>query len=539
MIAVRRAALFLGLALATLAACDSTRPPERPPPSDVRVALWKDPQSLSLIGKTDNYSDILARLITDSLVQYDSKLSLVPQIAESLEIEPGGRVLTFRLRSGVRWHDGRPVTADDVAFTVERVLDPRVEARSYAGDFADLEGVEVVDERTVRLRYRAASADVLHAWTLPLLPRHAAGREPDLLRSEFASHPVGCGPFRFVHWKPGVEIRLARNADYWAGPPAIDGLVFRVIPDDRTGLQALLRGELDLMALTPDIWREAQGSPEAARLQSLRYFSLRVMYVGWNEGSAIPFFQQPEVRRAMSLALDRERFIERVVGAELGIVAATTYHPGLPWADPSVKPWPFDPQEARRLLDEAGWRDRDGDGVRERNGARLEFGLLVAASRQEINERIAAWIQQSLAEVGARVSLQRLDFAAFQAKRIAGEYDAALSSLVLSPRPDQSDIYHSRFRQSGFNYVGLADPELDRLLDEGRSTFEESRRREIYSAIQRRLHTLEPLTCLFHFASPVLYDRRLQGVEASPLDLYRFTPGPRRWRWSEGPAGEP
>ncbi len=496
----------------------------------VRAPMPNFPSSLSLIGKTDTSSEVLARLVTDSLFQYDTALELKPRLAASWTISPDGRTLVFRLRDGVRWHDGAPVTASDVVFTVEKVRDPSTEARSYLPSFQALVSVKALDALTVEARYSEPYADVLDAWTLPIIPRHAAEKDTNLLTGAFSRHPIGCGPFRFVRAEPGREIVLEANPDYWDGRPLLDRLAFEILPDERTSYQALLRGDLDMLVVTPDFWKEAQEAVAGSRFRRAVFFPLSAWYIGWNEDGSNPFFVDARVRRAMVLALDRKTFADRVASG-MARPAVGTFHPDSPWADATIEPWPYDPPGAARLLEEAGWRTVAGSRTRSRAGVPFSFTLTIPAGTQEMTDRMAAWIQHSLAAVGVRMEIEKLEWKTFLERRRAHQFQAAMASLRFTPIPDQYELYHSTSRQNGLNYVGLADPEVDRVLDEGRRTFDPARRREIYSRLQRRLHDLEPLSCLFHFASPLLYDSRLEGIKPSPLGLWQTTPGPRQWKW--------
>jgi peptide/nickel transport system substrate-binding protein len=526
------------LALLASAACLPPEPAGGPGarPRDVRVLLVHEPASLSLIGKPDRYGEILAAQVTDSLVQYDRAMRLVPRVAESWEFLDGNRELVIRLRPGVRWHDGVPVTAEDVVFTVEQVRLPVLENTSHAPRFAHLESVEAVDALTVRARYRDPTPDDLEGWRVPLVPKHLAGSGRELLEGSFARHPVGCGPFRFVHYRSGEEILLEANDDYWDGRPLIDRLVLRVFPDDRTAYEVLLAGGLDLMYGSPDLYRKAlESQPE--RLAGVVESQLSVWQIYWNLDGSNPFFADPRVRRALVHALDRDRFNERIVHG-LARVAATLYHPDGPWADPAVEPLPFDPARARSLLDGAGWSDADGDGVRERDGRPLRFTLMIPASTQRLNDDIAAWLQQSWSEVGAAAEIEKAEWEHYRARRNAGRFEAALGGISLTPIPDLYELLHSSQRDA-MNFGAFADAEVDRLLEAGRAEFDEGRRRrEIYGPLQRRLSELQPTAVLFHFPSPVLHDRRLHGLAPSPLSLLRVVEGPRLWHWVDEPAKE-
>jgi len=529
-----RLAPWLAASLLFLAAACGSTPERSDRPITIRAHLSDDPASLSLIGKSDRNAEIVAVQITDSLVQFDPELNLLPRVAESWEISADRLTVTFRLREGVRWHDGRPVTAEDVVFTVNKVRDPAVENRSWAPPLAEIVSLEAPDPRTVVARYEKASPDFLEGWRVPLLPRHLAGRDEDLLTGEFSRHPVGCGPFRFVRYVPDQEIVLEANDDYWDGRPSIDRLIFKIYPDQGTAYQALLAGDLDIVTLTSGLWNEARARDDVDRFEAFAYSMLSVWTIFWNQDGSNPFFADARVRRAMVLALDRDSFAANVVHGQArpGI---TTYHPDTIWADPAIGPWPHDPAEAARLLDEAGWRDADGDGVRERGGSPFRFTLMIPASQQQLNDHIAVWLQQSWAEVGVAAEIEKLEWQAFRERRNAGRFHAATFSLTFTTSPDHYDLYHSSARETGFNFYGLADPQIDRLCEEGRSSFDPDERRGIYYRLQERLHEQEPLTCLFYFSSPVLHDKRLKGVTPSPLDYWRTTRGPRLWRWAEAP----
>jgi len=529
--------LFPAWILLVLAVACSRAPETARATRPLRAGLQSYPASLSLIGNTDRNSEMIAALITEGLVAYDARLGVQPRLARSWDVSPDGLTWTFHLRDGVRWHDGAAVTAEDVVFTVEKVRDPTTQSRSYLSQFQDLVSIEAVDPLTVRARYGTPYADALDSWTLPIIPRHRAGADPDLLTGEFSRHPIGCGAFRLKSVDPGREIVLEANDGFWEGRPALDGIVLRVLPEERTAFEALLLGDLDLMSVTADLWREAQVVPRARRLARFVTYPLSAWYIGWNQDGSNPFFLDPGVRRAMVLALDRTRFVSRVL-SDLARPAVGTWHPDSIWFDSSLTPWPFDPAAAGTLLDESGWRDSDGDGVRDRDGAPLSFQLMIAASSQEMTGRIAAWVQESLAKVGVRMTIERLEWKAFQERRSTHRFQAAMASLHFTPIPDQFELYHSTSRGRGLNYVGFRDEEVDRLLVEGRRTFDSRARLEIYHRIQRRIHDLEPISPLFHFASPVLHDARLEGLEPSPRGIWLIEPGPRRWRWAPPPGGD-
>jgi peptide/nickel transport system substrate-binding protein len=488
-----------------------------------------DPASLSLIGKTDINTEKIAYQVTDSLVRYDPQMNVVARVAESWTVAEEGRVLTFRLRPDVRWHDGAPVTAEDVRFTVEQVRDPGVESSTWLPLFRDLETVEVLDPLTVRAHYAVATPDSLDGWAVPLVPRHLAEAGAAILTGSFAQHPVGCGPFRFVRRIPGEEIVLEANEDYWDGRPGIDRLVFRIYPDQHTAFQALRSGDLDIMVAAPDLWEQAR---DDARLTAFWFYRANVWVLRWNMDGSNPFFEDPRVRQAMLLALDRQTFADTVLRGQAR-AAATSYHPELPWTDPELKPLPYDPGLAERRLDDAGWRRPAPGRPREREGRPFRFTLMIIASTQQLNDQLAAWLQQSWSAIGVEAELEKLEWNHYRERRSAGRFEAAMDGFSATPNPDQYELYHSSMHRHGMNYGGFADAEVDRLVDLGRRTFQPLERRRVYFELQRRLLELQPIGCLFNIASPVLHDRRLGGIEPSPLDIWKTSRGPRVWTWAE------
>jgi len=527
-VSARRArALALAAAAGLLACGGSTRVPDHA----VRVALYSNPTSLTLIGGADQSSSQVACMISDGLVAYDAQLNYVPMVARSWEMAPDASTLTFHLRDDVVWHDGQRLTSRDVAYTVAKIKDPATQARQWVSSFASVASVDTPDPLTVVVRYSAPVADALEAWRVPLIPEHAASKDANFVDGAFAHHPIGCGPFEFVSFDAGQSVVLAAFDRYWGGRPAMDRMVFKIVGAERTGYESLLLKELDLLTVTPDLWRESLTSPAAARLARFVYYRFNAWRVDWNQTDARPFFHDKRVRRAMLMALDRKAFVD-AVAAGLARPGVSSYPPESPWSDPSIAAIPFDPAAAARLLDEAGWRRPASGGLRQKNGVPFRFTLLFPAGAQELSDRMAAWMQQSLAEVGVGVTIEKLAGDVFSKRRKSHAFDAAVGTLVFDATPDRYDLYHSSAREGGFNYGGFSDPEVDRLLEAGRTTVDPAARRAVYFRLQRTLDDLQPVSFLFQFAQPVLHDAALEGVVTSSAGLYQFAPGPRAWHWS-------
>lgn len=499
--------------------------------NDVRVAIYANPLSLSLIGNTDSSSAQIAALISDGLVAYDPQGRYVPMVARSWEFSPDGTTLTFHLRDGVFWHDGVPVTSRDVAYTVAKVQDPATQARSWVSLFTNVVEIATPDELTVVVHFAKPLGDALEPWRVPLVPEHVVSKDADFLGGAFARHPIGCGPFRFVSYDAGQRVVLEAFDRYWGGRPSLDRMIVKIVSAERTGYESLLLGELDLLAVTPDLWRDSLTAPAARRLARFVYYRLSAWKIDWNQNEATPFFHDMRVRRALLLALDRKQLVETVF-AGLARPGVSSYPPESLWADPAIVALPYDPLESARLLDEAGWRAPSPGSLREKDGRPLTFTMLLPAGAQEIADRIAAWMQQSLAEVGVDMKIEKLGWQAFQKRRKTHAFEAAMSAISLDPTPDRFDLYHSTASDGGFNYGSFSDAEVDRLLEEGRSTVDPVARRAIYNQLQHRLNDLQPISFLFQIAQPMLHDPDSEGIVPSTVGLFQFTPGPRAWHWS-------
>src|SRR5262245_11925390 len=256
MVPARLATLLVGLLMALGgAACVPSRDASPGPEADQRARrfvhpLAIEPATLNFVSGTDQSSVLVQRLVAGLLVDHDASLKVVPRLAASWDRSPDGRVLTFHLRPGVRFHDNAPFTSDDVVFTWERIMDPASRAVGRMDAFLPVEKVEATDPLTVRVTYREPYAPALRGWEIPILPAHLY-RGVDFATAPANRAPIGTGPFRFVSWEAGRRIVLEANRDYWAGPPGLDQFVFAIIPSPDTAFEALLAGEVDDARIPP------------------------------------------------------------------------------------------------------------------------------------------------------------------------------------------------------------------------------------------------------------------------------------------------
>lgn len=495
--------------------------------------LPSEPTTLNFVTGSDYVGECVGRLVGDGLVDRDESLRIVPRLAESWDFSPDGRVLTFHLRQGARFHDGKPLTSADVAYTYERVIDPNSRAVGRVDGFLPIERVETPDEKTVRVTYRYPYAPALAAWEVPILPRHLYERE-DFLTASGNRAPVGTGPFRFVSWEAGRRIVLAANEDYWGGRPYLDSIELPIVPSQETALQALLAGEVDYASLTPVQWEARSADPSfSRRFATVEYLPLFFYYIAWRSDGSNPYFSEPLVRQAMTLALDREGYVRSVLRGA-GRAATSFFHPSVLPPDPSRPAAPFDPAGAAALLDRAGWKIDSRSGLRTRRGVPFRFTLLIFSGGQD-HVQFSQVAQESLQRLGIEMSIQRLDWPTLWARLQKGEFQAALSGIVSSVDPDgiAYGMLHSSQVKGGQNYAGFNDAQTDAWIEEGRREVDPGQREQAYRKIERRLADLQPYTCLFSPLTRAAMARRLGGVRPGPRGLIATSPGVSRLRVME------
>lgn len=487
---------------------------ESPVTGDTYVeASLGDPSRLNPLLASDSASGSVNSYVFNGLVKYDRDLKLVGDLAESWDVRRNGLEIVFHLRSNVKWHDGALFTADDVVFTYERLVDPKV-MTPYGSDFALVKSVTALDDHTVRVEYKEPFAPALESWGIGMVPRHV------FVGKDFNTHPanrapIGTGPYRFVQLKTDEKTVLAANPDYFEGRPYIDRVIVRVIPDSSVQFLEMRNQSIDTMGLRPDQYRAYDAFFMNHR--KFRYPSFSYTFFGFN--LTRPMFQDVRVRRALAMALDKREIIDGVL---MGYGrSATGPFPPSSWAfDPTVPEVPFDPGRAKALLAQAGWGDTDRDGVLDKNGTPFVF-TVITNQGNKMREQTALILQAHLARVGVRVDIRVLEWSSFIHDFVdKGNFDALILGWNLGRDPDQYLIWHSSQRGEGrYNFVGYDNPETDRLWEQGRRTFDLDQRRTVYQKIHRLLAEDMPYIFLYYPESLPVVHRRFQNVETAPAGI--------------------
>lgn len=496
---------------------------------DTLIAAYSaDPHSLNFVSATDKFSNVIARLVTDSLIYHDDQLNIIPKLAESWEISEDKLTATFHLRKDALWHDGTPVTAEDAKFTYERIIDPASLATNKIAQFQNVEEVTTPDLYTLKVKYKEPFSPALVAWNVSLIPKHIFENEPDFLQSKHHEHPIGCGPFEFVQWDRTQKIVLQANDKYWDGRPYLDKIIFKIIPTEHVRFEAILTGDIDYTVISPlNCLKDTDRVEFKTRLRTVQYSPVYLWYIGWNMDGSNPFFTDNRVRQAMTCAMDREGFLENVYFG-LGKVAITDFQPGTWSFDDTLRPYPYDLERARALLDEAGWKDNNGNGIRDKEGIEFEFTLIYPVG-PETTEQMASLFKESLERIGVKMNLMKLEWSTFINRRRNHTFQASMSGIRKDIDPDPYEIWHSSQYKHGANYGGYSNPEADRLIEDARREFEREKRKELYSELQWILHEDQPFTFLFHPAGCIAIDRRFKDVKTSPAGIWQFYPSVKDW----------
>ncbi len=505
--ALLAAALALTLALALgLAGCGGSTVP----PGYVRVALEAEPLNLDPRLSIDAASTRLGQLLYNGLLRLDERGELVPDLAQSWRLE-GDRTYIVTLRPGVRFHDGRLLSARDVVYTYRSILDPALASPRRQG-LEYLERVETAGPLEVRFTLREPHAPFADELMQPIVPEGAG--------KDFGQHPVGTGPFRLVRWLAGERLELAAHPLHINGAPKVAGIAVRIVPDDTTRVLELERGGLDLVQnlVPPDMVARLSQDP---RLRLLKTPGNIYCYLGFNLED--PLLGRLAVRQAIAHAIDRGALIRHLLKG-YGRPADSLLPEGH-WAfEPDVARYPYDPALAERLLDAAGLPRREGG---------WRFSLLYKTTQMDMSKRKAELIQDQLARVGVRLDIRSYEWATFFADVQRGSFQLYSLDWVGLSDPD---IYRHLFSSrsvppGGANRGRYRSPEMDRLLEAGRRTLERGERRAIYGRVQRLAAVDLPYCSLWHYTNLVVMSRKLSGFAPYPDGSWRSM---KDLRWEGG-----
>jgi ABC-type transport system substrate-binding protein len=449
--------------------------------------------------------------------------SVMQALNAQLPLVEHNPVIEFRLRRGVRFHDGHPFTAEDVKFTYDAIMDPR-NLSPRTSNFEPIKSVQAVHPHLVRVTYKRLFSPAVSVWTMGILPAHLlnpaaiaaearARSVGDTARAAFGLRdsrynraPVGTGPFRFVEWQGDELIKLARNEDYWDGPPEYRDYYFRIIPDPLTKELEFRAGSIDTYLLQPFQVQRFQASP---RYRTLSGLGSGYTYIGYN--NRLPLFADRRVRRALGMAINVDEIIRYVMYGEAERTTGP-YPKQTDWYDHNVPPLAYDPEAALHILESLGWRKNE-QGLLEKNGRIFEFNLITNHGNL-IRKAILSVVQNSWQRIGVKVNTQVFEWAVFLEDFVnPGRFDAVILGWQMDVDPDLHAIWHSS--QSGrnqLNFVGYKSDAADGIIEKLRQEYDREKQVELARELHRVIAADQPYTFLYAPVTTRALDRKIVMV---------------------------
>jgi peptide/nickel transport system substrate-binding protein len=491
-------------ALLALASCSHDSPTE---PGVVNFLIESMPVNLDPRIGTDAQSERIDGLIFDSLIELDEQRNPKSDLAETWEM-PDPRTYIFHLRSGVKFHDGRPLTSADVKYTFNSIINGTVTSPKK-GTLRFVTSVETPDANTVIFRLSEPSSGLL-----PDISRPAMGVVPVGAGTDFAEHPIGTGAFRFVSAQQDDSVVLERNATYFRAPAKIDQVRFRVVPEAVVRALELRKGTADLeeTSLTPDMIPVLRSEPgiEVAEQPGSNY-----AYIAFNFDDTV--LGKREVRQALALATDRDTIIHYLLRGQAR--KADGPLPPNSWAyEPNIRHYGYDPQQAESLLDSAGFPRRADEG-----GVRLK--LTIKTSTEESTRLLGEALQEQWRKVGVELELKPEEIATLLSDLTRGSFQlSTLRWIGVNNDPEFFEFAFSskRIPPMGANRGRYRNAMLDALMDQARVQTDREKRRQLYSEIQKEVAEELPYLSLWHFDNISVHRKRISNIELAPSGDFDF-----------------
>ena len=506
-------------------------------------AEFSDASNLNPILSSETASSNVSNFLFTGLVGQDPfSGALVPEgsMSESWEVSDDGLIWTFQLRDGVTWSDGDPVDAADFKYTYDAIASDLVDTPRKPL-LEGIESIEVLDPLTIQVTYSEVRCDALSNLGIGWLPSHLYAEDfSDIMESPLNTEPtVSAGPFKFQQWTRDDSTILVRNETYWEGAPPMDGMIFKVVPDPGARLAQLQTGEVDTTGLQPEQISTVEGNPD---LQIFNFKDDGYDFIGLNlanpdnpmpgrdeDGNLVeqdphPILSDLAVRQAIAHSLDYQAIIDQVYLGQ-GYQIAANVLPAVEWAyDASIAPYETDLDLAQQTLEDAGWVDSDGDGVREKDGQRLELSLLTN-SGNTTREDLGVLVKDQLDSVGFLVNFEAIDFGTLVEQLLGQTYDMVIIGWTgLGSEPNDESFWSTEFDtpESGFNFVSYQNTEVDELLQKGVTIpgCAPEERAPYYQQIQQIIHDDIPYVFITGGVGNTGYTTKWGNVDPGPWSFY-------------------
>ena len=485
------------------------------------VGEISDYEGLNPMSTTDAHArDIYNLLFLSLLDENDDFLTFRPRLAASWEFSEDRLELTFHLRDDVTWSDGSKFTSKDVAATFKLQIDPQT---AWSGRHLKehIDSVEVIDDITVVYHFNHVYPyQVMDAVDGPIMPAHLINitGPAEFGRIQAEEIPV-TGPFRIEKWEKGQALILAANVNYYdEGKPHLSRVIFKIIPDQVTLVTQLRDGEIDCMESVPpaEVVRIRENN---TKLKVFNFPTRAYIYLGWN-GARKPF-DNPRVRKALTMAIDRKLIIDNLYYGYADVCSG----PFVPliWAyNPGIEPLPFDSKKAAMILQEEGYIDEDGDGFLEKDGKRLEFRIVTNHGNQ-IRADIQVMIQEMLSKIGVKVVPVLLEWTVMLERHKASDFDGIISAWRVGTKADLAPIWSCQARgEGGYNRVNYCNSEVDSLNKLATSILDFEKAKPIFYRAQKIIHDEQPYTFLYIPRNLFVINERFGGVTPDAISTYHY-----------------
>lgn len=483
---------------------------------------------------TDIYQRWVEFQVMEGLAVRDPfTVDYVPRLATHWDISPDGLTMRFYLRRNVEFSDGEPLTADDVVFTFKWIMNPAVQADRTRAYLTKLKDVKKIDDYTIEFTftefYYLNFGTVAEQVTV--MPEHFYSKFTPEQFNERTGLLMGSGPYKLedpANWTPGQRVQIVRNERYWGVPATFDRIVFNELQGESTEMVVYGNQQHDIIRCTPPQYEKLKNDPRIMAFSNsyeYDYMYGGYLYCAWNQvrkegGKDVPTrFADRRVRQAMTMLLDRERMSKEIF---LGYAspASGPFAPGGPQANPAVRPWSHDESRAKALLAEAGYRDRDGDGVIDGpDGQPFRFTLTYPAT-SEVWEQVVLFMKDSYARAGILMEPDKVEWPVLVDKLNTTNFEAVTLGWSREPESDPYQVFHSsQIAGQGDNRVSYRSEEVDRLIEKARTTVDKDARMKVWHEVHRVLHEDQPYTFLFERKALRLFNKRIQNIKPSTVGL--------------------
>ena len=516
------------------------------------IGIAQDVESINPLFAFSVDEGSISELLYLGMVQHDwdeekGEITSEPLLAKDWEWDPDTSSITINLRNDVKWSDGEQLTAKDVAFSFDIFSDPVVDSRlfgSFEKFYTDSTGhiladktFQILSDRKLKINFIPHSHPTLFNIDIPILPEHIFSKmnRKELATSDLNSKPVTNGPYRLDNWDKNQSLTLkADSSSFLYHDGIINRIVFKIIPEYTSRVTQLKKGEIDLCELikpedTPELTKQA--NIEIVPVKGREY-----EYVGWNNidpdafnnsGKLIPnkFFGSEKTRIALSYAINKKEILEEYLH-NYGQLAVGPVSPIFKEViNNNVKPYSYDPAEAKQLLNEEGWKDTNNDGILDKNGVKFAFDLYIPGGNP-LRNYSATVIKNDLKNIGISVNIQTMELNTFLDNLFSKKFNAWIASWYIAIPLDVKMMWYSDIKSTPLNVQSYSNKQIDKILDEIEQSPDKEKLHELYKQFQEIMHNDEPVTFLYWIDDITAHNKRIKNIDINPLGVIHHC-----WNW--------